>query len=359
MTDKSILRIMKIIVGMIILFFYIKNLLTNKNEINKTESSLTLELLGEEMILISVGEEYNEPGYVANDSIEGDLTSKVSVQNSLDNSMPGTYVITYIVKNKNGEKIESRRYITVEAAKEVSYKDSYDSIDNKLRTWWSGNKKDNTRPEVGAGNTSEILKQYGAYYMGADEPTIYLTFDEGTVENYVDEIVDVLNKNNVKATFFLCGGFMKAKPELIKKISESGHSVGNHTANHATMPDLASRSNFEKYLKQIKDNEKIYEDITGQKMDKVYREPKGEYSYRSLQIVHDLGYKTFFWSADHYDFAHQVSKEKTLQELEKRYHNGAIYLLHSTNKGNYEALDDFIKNMKKLGYSFGLVKDIE
>lgn len=93
-------------------------------------------------------------------------------------------------------------------------------------------------------------------------------------------------------------------------------------------------------------------------MDKVYREPRGEYSYRSLQIIHDLGYKTFFWSADYYDFDFQVSKEKALSELEKRYHNGAIYLMHSTNKGNYEALDDFIKNMKELGYTFGLVRYI-
>ena len=94
-------------------------------------------------------------------------------------------------------------------------------------------------------------------------------------------------------------------------------------------------------------------------MDKIYREPKGEWSERSLKIVSDLGYSTYFWSADHYDFGEDVSKEETLNRLLKRYHKGAIYLLHPKNKGNYEALDEFIKTMKEKGYQFGLVKDIQ
>ena len=195
--------------------------------------------------------------------------------------------------------------------------------------------------------------------MGPDEKIIYLTFDEGSNDTYTEEIVDVLNENDVKATFFFCKGFMKNNPELMKKIAQSGHSVGNHTANHYSMPTLATRTNFQKYLNEIEENEKVFKEITGVEMDKVYREPKGEYSYRSLQIVHDLGYKSYFWSADHYDFDYDVSKEKAFSELEKRYHNGAIYLLHPKNRGNYEAMDSFIKHMKNLGYTFGLVRDIQ
>ena len=93
-------------------------------------------------------------------------------------------------------------------------------------------------------------------------------------------------------------------------------------------------------------------------MGKVYREPAGEWSYRSLKIVSDMGYRTYFWSADHYDFDYTVTKEKAYDEMMKRYHNGAIYLLHPKNKGNYEALGDFIDEMKSQGYTFGLVDEI-
>ena len=72
----------------------------------------------------------------------------------------------------------------------------------------------------------------------------------------------------------------------------------------------------------------------------------------------DLGYKTYFYSADYKDFAEDVTKEYALAELTKRLHNGAIYLIHPKNKGNYLALDSFIKEAKKQGYKFDLVKNI-
>ena len=94
-------------------------------------------------------------------------------------------------------------------------------------------------------------------------------------------------------------------------------------------------------------------------MQKIYREPRGEWSYRTLQILKDLGYKTYFYSAYYLDFEEDVSKEKALNELTKKVHNGAIYLLHPKNKGNYLALDTFIKTMKKQGYRFDLVQNIK
>ena len=93
-------------------------------------------------------------------------------------------------------------------------------------------------------------------------------------------------------------------------------------------------------------------------MEKVYRDPRGEWSYRDLQIMKDLGYKTYFYSADYLDYKEDVSKEKALNELTKRVHNGAIYLMHPKNKGNYEALDTFIKNMKNKDINLTLLKTL-
>ena len=133
----------------------------------------------------------------------------------------------------------------------------------------------------------------------------------------------------------------------------------NHTANHKAMPTLATATKFNEYLKEIKRTEKAFYQVTNQSMDSVYREPGGEWSFRSLQIMKDLGYRSYFWSASYMDFGNDVSKEKALSEMIKLYHNGAIYLLHPKNKGNYEALDSFIKIMKKKGYHFDLVRNIK
>ena len=170
--------------------------------------------------------------------------------------------------------------------------------------------------------------------------------------------MDVLNENDVKGTFFFCRNYIEKNSDLIKKIDGSGHSIGNHTFHHLNMPSLANRENFDKYLYEIIEVEKSFEKITGKDMDRVYRNPRGEWSYRDLYIMKSLGYKSFFYSANYDDFSSVLSKEKALNEMLKRYHNGAIYLIHPNNKGNYEALDSFIKEMKNKGYSFDLVKNI-
>ena len=139
---------------------------------------------------------------------------------------------------------------------------------------------------------------------------------------------------------------------------KEGHIVGNHTADHKQMPKLSTKETYQDFLNQVKKNEEAFYKIAGSHMAKVYREPAGEWSERSLKMISDLGYRSYFWSADHYDFAHTLAKEVALKQLLQKYHNGAIYLLHPKNKGNYEALGDFIDQMKELGYDFGLVDEI-
>lgn len=320
---------------------------------DKTLPEITL--IGDDSINVLLGKNYEELGYKATDNIDGDITKNVEVTNNIDTKKIGNYEVKYKVKDSSGNIVTKTRKVNV-VNKLFGYKDEYDKISNKSNGWWSGNKFDYKRPE-GAAPLDE-LKKYDAYFLGPDEKIIYLTYDEGSNDTYLPQIIDVLNKNDVKATFFLCRNYMKMNEELIKKMAESGHSIGNHTYHHYNMPSLATRSNFDKYVYEIKKTEETYEEITGKKMDKVYREPKGEWSYRSLQIVKDMGYKSFFYSANYMDYGKDLSKSEALNMMLKRYHNGAIYLFHGKNKGNYEALDDFIKEMKKKGYKFDLVKNI-
>jgi len=312
-----------------------------------------LSLNGKAYITLMNGDKYIEPGFLAFDDKDGDLTKLVEVKSNVNTQKNGMYEVTYSVKNSSNKKVIKKRLVSV---KDIVYKDEYDNIDNTSRGWWSGNKLDCERPSGGA-DINE-LKKYNAYFLGKDDKVIYLTFDEGSLETYVKEVVDVLNDNQVKGTFFLCKTFIEKNPDLIKHMVKSGHSIGNHTFHHENMPSLATRENFSKYLFELKETEDAFYKITNQKMDKVYRDPRGEWSFRDLTIIKDLGYKTFFYSANYDDFSRTLTKEEALNEMMRRYHNGAIYLIHPNNKGNYEALGSFISEMKKLGFTFDLVKNI-
>ncbi len=314
-------------------------------------------LSGNKKFNVYLGEKYIDPGYKMIDNVDGDISRQVKIKHNINNKKIGTYEVTYTGLDSSKNKVTVKRIVNV-VKNVLSYKDEYDDIDNTARTWWSGNEKNNTRPSKKTATTIEDLKKYNAYYIGPDEKTIYLTFDEGRNDTYVKEIAEILNKYDVKATFFFCMKYMKYNPEVVKYLEETGHSIGNHTANHEFMYNYANRENFKTFLSEIEEVEKTYKEITGKKIDKIYREPSGNWSYRDLQIIKDLGYKTFFWSADYLDFEEDVSKDYALSSYMQRYHNGAIFLIHPKNKGNYEAMEDFIKNMKALGYEFGLVEDI-
>lgn len=348
------LILISIIILLCIFFAYNHFYLSNSKIINNYP---TLELKGKRIVYLTLGDKYKEPGFVAHDDKDGSLTKKVKVENNIDLSTPGTYEVIYKVKNSKGNEMQSKRFVNIKLSTKVEYKSSYDSIDNTIHGWGTNNKKDGTRPNIDMSN--EELKKYNAYAMGPDKKILYLTFDEGSNETYLPQIVDILNQNNVLGTFFLCRSFIENHPDLMKSMVKSGHSIGNHTANHKSMPTLSTSVNFQKYINELISNEEAFEKIVGKPMDHIYREPRGEYSLRSLSIVKDLGYKTYFWSAAYQDWDDKLTKEEALQAMKSRAHPGAIYLLHPTSKGNYLALDDFIKDMKKEGYTFDLVKNID
>ena len=315
-----------------------------------------LRLNGNSYETLTVGTPYKEAGYHSEDEVDGDLTGKVIVEGTVDVSKVGRYELIYRVEDSSGNVTVVKRIVQV-VKKMVGYQDRYDSLDNTKNGWWSGNKFDHQRPT--GGGDLEKLKEQKAYFLGPDDKTIYLTFDEGSNDTYLDPIADILKQNGVQGTFFLCGNYMKNNAEQVKKWVEQGHSIGNHTYHHRSSPDYAVRQSYEEFKKEIVLMEELYQEITGKPMDKIYRDPKGEWSFRSLAMVKDLGYKSFFWSADYLDFDKVYTKEYAYEQMIKRYHNGAIYLLHPKQKGTYEALDSFIKEMKKMGYQFGLVRDID
>ena len=206
--------------------------------------------------------------------------------------------------------------------------------------------------------TVEYLAKYDAFYMKkTDKKVIYLTFDAGYENGYTAKILDVLKKHDVKAAFFLVGNYIETSPELVKRMVEEGHTVGNHTFTHPDMSAISTKEAFEKELTEL---EKKYREVTGKKMKKYYRPPQGKYSESNLKMASDMGYKTVFWSLAYVDWyeSDQPTKEEAFSKLIPRVHPGAIVLLHSTSKTNSEILDELLTEWEEMGYSFGTVKDL-
>ena len=206
--------------------------------------------------------------------------------------------------------------------------------------------------------TPEFLKQYNAYFCGnSEDKKIYLTFDCGYENGYTPAILDALEKHNVKAAFFVVGNYLETSPDLVKRMVEEGHIVGNHTYHHPDMSQISDPASFQEEITSL---EKKYQEITGLEMQKFYRPPQGKYSESNLKMAQELGYQTVFWSLAYVDWYvdQQPTQEEAYAELLPRIHPGAVVLLHSTSKTNAEILDDLLTKWEQEGYTFGTLNEL-
>lgn len=325
----------------------------------KDKAPPNLTLKGKKTIRMFAGETFEDPGFEAIDAYEKDLTQKVEVNmDQVKFDEVGNYKIIYCVEDSSGNRSEVERKIEIcQDPTKVTLEYNYDSYDNKKEEWWL--KKNNKHERILAARDEAFLKKYDAYYMGEDKKVIYLTYDEGGNDiTYIKQIADVLNKHDVKATFFLTRNYLTNEAEFINELVNNGHVIGNHGWHHYDMPTMANESQIQDFVLEITETEKTYMKVVGQPMKKIFRFPSGSMSERACKIVQDLGYKNYFWSHAFYDYGKDVSKEEAYQSFMNHYHNGAIYLLHPSNKGNYLALEDFILTMKEKGYHFDTVDNI-
>lgn len=213
--------------------------------------------------------------------------------------------------------------------------------------------------ESPTGNVStEELAQYDACYLGdTSKKVIYLTFDCGYENGFTESILDTLKRHNAPAAFFIVGAMLNSAPEIVRRMAEEGHIVGNHTCNHPDMSAISDQGAFQKELDLLSAQ---YEEVTGQKMPMYYRPPQGKYSRQNLQQAHALGYRTVFWSLAYVDWYvdDQPTAEEAFSKLIPRIHNGAVVLLHSTSQTNAEILDELLTRWKDMGYTFASLDDL-
>ena len=200
--------------------------------------------------------------------------------------------------------------------------------------------------------SKETLRQYDAAYVGTDdEKVLYLTFDAGYENGCTAQILDTLKKHDVKAAFFLVGNYLQKNADLVRRMVDEGHIVGNHTMTHPDMSAITDKAAFQAELEGL---EALFRDITGKELPKYYRPPQGIYSEENLKMAKELGYHTVFWSLAYKDWENdnQPTADYALGKLIPRSHNGAVILLHSTSKTNAEVLNELLKQWKGLGYRF-------
>lgn len=234
----------------------------------------------------------------------------------------------------------------------------FSPLDNTKQGWGYRPNSEHRTPEIPQA-TINLLERYSGYYVGdTSSKVIYMTFDEGYENGYTGRILDILKANNVPAAFFVTRPYITQNPDLIKRMTEEGHIVGNHTSNHPSMPDKTG--NPEAFKKEFTDVEDLYKELTGQDMPKFFRPPKGEFSEKSLAMTQQLGYKTIFWSFAHKDWLvdNQPDINTTYTRIMKGAHNGEIMLLHAVSKSNTEALDSIIKDLKAQGYRFASLEEL-
>ena len=189
----------------------------------------------------------------------------------------------------------------------------------------------------------------GAVFVN-DDKKIYLTFDLGYESGFTNDILDVLKANNVKATFFVTGSYAEKQGEIVQRIIDEGHTVGNHSWSH---PDMTTLNDADAALEITKVHDIVKEKYGYETY--LFRFPAGTFSEKTLAIAAQNGHHSVFWSFAYNDWdnANQPDATEALKKTTDRLHPGAVYLLHPMET-NSKILGDLIANAKAAGYEIGV-----
>lgn len=206
----------------------------------------------------------------------------------------------------------------------------------------------------GIPDSARFALSLGGIFVGdTTQKVIYLTFDEGYENGYTSRILDTLKLNSVPAAFFVTKSYVDNNPGLVRRMAAEGHTVGNHTATHPSLPALTE----EQLWNEITETEASFNQVTGSSMSKYIRPPMGEYSELTMYRLNKMHFKTVFWSMAYrdWDVSSQKGAEYAYSFVMNNVHPGAVILLHAVSSSNTEALGSIINSLKSEGYRFSLL----
>ncbi len=193
------------------------------------------------------------------------------------------------------------------------------------------------------------------YDTKSTENVLYLTFDCGWENGCTSKVLDTLKEKNVPSAFFCTLDHIKSTPDLIRRMIDEGHIVGNHSMKH---PDFAKISRQRMKDEILGCNEYLNENFGY--TSNFFRFPEGSYNESALELVDSLGMTSVFWSCAYADWDVNNTKgaQYAFDTVTSRLHPGAIILLHSVSPDNAEALGDIIDWARNNGYVFKSLNDL-
>ncbi|MBD5135197.1 MAG: polysaccharide deacetylase family protein [Lachnospiraceae bacterium] len=177
---------------------------------------------------------------------------------------------------------------------------------------------------------------------------IALTFDDGPGK-YTEELLDGLLERNVKATFFLIGKNAEMYPEIVKRIEQEGHIIGNHTYSHVKLTCISN----EKAIEEIRKTNSIIENITGKKVEYI-RPPFGNWTKK---LENSVNMKPVFWSVDPRDWS-VLNTDTVTCHIVNNTSEGDIVLMHDIFETSVDAAMNVVDILQQKGYEFVTVEDM-
>ena len=210
---------------------------------------------------------------------------------------------------------------------------------------------------LGLGNMAASLVSAGnrelpIYSVQREEPLVALTFNCAWETNDIPQLLDLLEKENIKATFFLVGQWVERYPDSVRQIAAAGHEIGNHSYSHVDF--VGEQENI--ILQQMDKTAALIRDLTGTSPG-LARVPSGSYDSRVIRLLRRQGYEVIQWDVDSVDWQKPPADEMTRKVVEN-VQNGSIVLFHSGADTTMEALPDVIAGLREKGYRFTTVGNL-
>lgn len=221
------------------------------------------------------------------------------------------------------------------------------NLDKTKNGYGHGVHKDADNRPTGATGAQERYGKYGAVFIAPKSQYVFLTFDLGYENGYTPKILDTLAEKNAKGIFFVTMEYCKSAPDIVKRIIDEGHVLGNHSVHHKSMPTLS----IDEMRSEITGMHDYIKEKYGYEMF-LFRPPMGEYSERSLAVAQSLGYQTMNWSFAYkdWDTANQPDPTYAKNKMINDAHGGAVYLIHAVSKTNAAVLGSVIDGIRQKGY---------
>lgn len=200
--------------------------------------------------------------------------------------------------------------------------------------------------------TEEVFNR-DIYYQGTkDEKIVAFACNIDWGSEYIDDMLNIFKENKIKITFFPTGRWAEDNKELLLKIYNEGHEIGNHGYRHLDYDKLDYNSNYE----EISTAHTIIKEIIDES-PKYFAPPSGAFNEFTTQAAEELGYKTILWSVDTIDWRQDSYKDVIVQRVVDKIHDSAIVLMHPTAETN-KALSEIINNLFQKGYKIGTISDV-